>query len=98
MKYENFKKAEYIKDRIDKLKEAQKELKVWLKDYPNGDSDFGATTADKSIYSFYISEYGDGSGFQIDLSGCLMADDILRGLEKTLEKRIKEDMELLETL
>jgi hypothetical protein len=98
MKYENFRQAEYIKNRIDKLKEAQKELAAWLKDYPNGDSDFGATTAEGKIYSFYVSKYRDGSGFQLDLSGCLMADDILRGLGKTLEKRIKEDMELLEKL
>ena len=98
MNIDNIEKALAIKKRIEKNTEAIKNIDKILQKYPGGDSDGSSYSGDQKIYSLYLTQYSDGSGIKVDLSGSMIQTDPLETVMGMLEQQIEEDIELIKSL
>lgn len=89
MKIENLKRAQRLDEQLNQcvLPAIEKINKLLVE--KNRNSLRHEATNGKGLYSFYLSEYSDGSG-NIDLTNCAVGIEILKFTKELLLKKQKE--------
>ena len=98
MNINNIEKAVKIKERITQNSLNLKTVLRWLDSYPNGSSDGSGHSSDGKIYNLHVSEWRDGSGLKLDLTGSLVQSEILKNIAGLLEDQIQKDLAEIESL
>jgi hypothetical protein len=98
MNIDNIEKALYLKIRIQDNEQAIKDIDKLLIKFPHGNSDGKNTSRDGKIYNLYVSEYTDGSGCRINLTGSMIQTELLESVMDLLNKQIEKDKKEIESL
>ncbi len=94
MKIENLKKSNQLADIYGKLIKQIAELKKILSKYKSDTDGFDVSKNDQ-LYQLHISEFGDGSGCQVDLTGFKIGLDVLNfTLIRMEQKKIQLEKEI----
>lgn len=97
MKIENLQKAINLSESLKMVNSAIKNTENFLNS-KSGDSLPGVPSSKNSLYGFNISEYSDGSGQSISLSGCGIGMSILKFTLKELKAKKSEIEKEIESL
>lgn len=88
MKIENLKQAERYGRRLACINNAIDQCDTFLNNKTKDNMAWDVAT-DKSVYTFYLSQYEDGSD-SINLTGCGVALEVVRAaLRELIEERVK---------
>jgi hypothetical protein len=97
MKIENLKRARQLQDILNSVDNAIKDCEAILaqkKRNIHGNERF----ENDSIYSIYVAEYRDGSGFQVDLTNCGVGTWILTATLGVLQGKRAKILEEIDAL
>lgn len=84
MKIEDFSKVQKLINIKGKIEKALTKLD-WS---CLNEEDCGGVEGFKTGYGIHLSEYSDGSGETVDLSGCYVANEILQATKQVLESHL----------
>jgi hypothetical protein len=94
MKLEDFEKVKRLIEIKGRLIKALSRL-----DWPNMEQeDSGGVDGFRTGYSMVLSRHPDGSGGQVDLSGCYVGNEVLGATRNILEEKLFKVAETLQAL
>ena len=97
MKLENRGRYNQLSDQLNCVENALRTVEPVLVKFTKDNPPWG-TFDGRALYSFSISQYGDGSGFDIDLAGCCVGLEVLRHTHKLLKAKQAEIFAEIETI
>jgi hypothetical protein len=86
MKIENLSKALLLADQLKQVERALVSIGKPLTRYTR-DSENWSQASDESLYNMNLTEFGDGSGFKVDLTGCAVGMSVLKLTEQLLQAK-----------
>lgn len=86
MKIENIHRAAKLSEQIKSINRALETLTVLCDKYTIN-SDGNQVMSPNSIYAVHLSQFGDGSGFHVDLTGLQVGVELLNCTKQLLEEK-----------
>ena len=94
MKLENLTTALHLAEQLKQVDKAISQIAVPLTTFTTNSPNWGRSS-DTGLYQLNMTQYSDGSGFKVDLTGCCVGLEVLKCVEQLLiQKRASIQAEI----
>ncbi|NBR07560.1 MAG: hypothetical protein EBT92_17590 [Planctomycetes bacterium] len=83
MKIENLNKALQLAEQLKQVDKAITQLSIPLTQFTTNSPNWGISS-ETALYQLHMTQYQDGSGFKVDLTGCCVGLEVLKYAEQLL--------------